>query len=128
MKKKEIIWVTMVVLFFGWLIISKYFYTKEIIENKAFTKAVITFCGSDPKARYTEIEYSFYIDGKQINHKEPTNLASELCDSIKNKSFPVLYSHKTPQKCFILLLEDDYDKYNLKEKDVLKILKDNEIK
>jgi len=95
---------------------------RELFLNKTLAKAIVTDCTSKSKPLSIDIDYEFTVNGQKIRSRDNIGYDEKLCDSIKNKFFPVLYSSKKPSLCYLLLSERDYRQHGVSEGEVKKIM------
>ncbi len=97
-------------------------YEEELLANKAFTKGLITGCAFLSKSVAYNIEFEFHINNQKITSNEKKTGYHGICDSVKNKTFPVVYSTKWPQSCHILMYIQDDIEYGLSKEESKKIM------
>jgi len=97
---------------------------KEIIENMAFAKGLVTNCSSSTKPPSSSVEFEFMINNQLIHSNCTTTLPRDgLRERVVNKYFPVVYSLKTPDYNRILLTREDRMNYGLTDEKMEEIMK-----
>lgn len=86
---------------------------KSIPKVTSSTLTEVTY-----QSRYN---YEFEVNGKKFTGlSERYNFQIEHENAIMNKTFPVIYDEKDPQKSSILILQRDFEEYDLVQPDSLK--------
>ncbi|GEM_PF-1235840 len=98
-------------------------YEKKLFENKAFTRGLVTDCAFLTRPIDSEIEFEFTVNNQKISSREHKGWFNGICDSVKNKTFPVVYSPKSPHICHILFYNRDFQDYNLSDEEAKKIMR-----
>jgi hypothetical protein len=97
---------------------------KEIIENMAFAKGLVTNCSSSTKPPSSTVEFEFRVNNQLIHSICTTKLPRDgLRERVVNKYFPVVYSSKTPDFNRILLTQEDRMDYGLTDAKTEEIMK-----
>jgi len=95
---------------------------KEIQADMQFTSGKIMKSSMSHRGG-VKIEYIYYYNNIEYQDEETMGIYSGLKDVFPNKYFPVVFSGSQPQINQMLILPEDFDRYNLKYPDSLNWIK-----
>ncbi len=70
------------------------------------------------------IEYEYSVDGKTFRHKKKYDFKVDQENYFVGKTFPVIYNKTDPDESMLLIIEGEYQKFDLVQPDSLKMYND----
>lgn len=122
-KRRKLFWNTITVLVIGFFIVEMIrapIKIEQLRKNKVITIGIVIGTSDSWRTKDTGLEYIFQVDGKE--HKGSSsylNLVGGTCETLIGRSFPVIYSSTATHNNEILLTQERFKRYDMKQPDTL---------
>lgn len=122
LTKKILTWITVIgfITFVTIHTINRNSDDNYLRTNPSLTTAKIVNRNLDGKGRGNWIEYEFVIDNKTFGGSKKYYGLSQRDNYLMGKHFPVLYSKKDPSVNRLLILQNEFEEFDLIQPDSLK--------
>lgn len=91
----------------------------EIKSNKGVSTATITSFKKDYREWAFYLNYTYKIDNHVYNGESSRKVPGKFIDEYLNKSFPIVYSIRNPQKSILLVTPGDFERWGMQFPDSL---------